>query len=118
MNNNDKILEQFLQEWPLERVERMTLDEYTNIDKTSFCHWLESKTQDLGSIWGGSSFKFGIFKRFDTSKEETRAAYKSEGDYAWVGKYGIIKTEAFEKIRSIICLLYTSDAADEEDSVD
>ncbi|HZL11067.1 MAG TPA: AAA family ATPase [Prolixibacteraceae bacterium] len=102
MNNNDKILEQFLQEWPLERVERMTLDEYTNIDKTSFCHWLESKTQDLGSIWGGSSFKFGIFKRFDTSKEETRAAYKSEGDYAWVGKYGITKTEAFEKIRSII----------------
>jgi len=102
MHNNDGILEQFLQEWPLERVERMTLEEYTNIEKTSFCYWLESLTQNLGSIWGGSSFKFGIFKRLDTSKVETRAAYKSEGVYAWVGKYGNTKTEAFEKIRSIV----------------
>src|SRR5665648_805088 len=102
MHNDDEILEQFLQEWPLERVERMTLEEYTNIEKTSFCYWLESQTQNLGSIWGGSSFKFGIFKRFDTSKVETRAAYKSEGVYAWVGKYGKTKTEAFEKVRSII----------------
>lgn len=102
MHNDNRILEQFLAEWPLERVERMTLDEYTNVDKTSFCHWLESITHDLGSIWGGSSFKFGIFKRADTSKVETRVAYKSEGEYAWVGKYGNTKEEAFEKIKSII----------------
>ena len=102
MNNNDGILEQFLKEWPIERVKNMTLEEYTNTDKTSFCYWMESKTNDLGSIWGGSSFKFGIFKRADTSKVEKRDAYKSEGDYVWVGKYGETKTEAFDKIRSVI----------------
>ena len=115
MNNNLRILEQFLMEWPLERVEKMTLEEYTNTDKTSFCHWLEGITEDLGSIWGGSSFKFGIFKRADTSKVETRDAYKSEGDYAWAGKYGNTKTEAFERIRSIIVdIIYLSQSKEFE----
>ena len=36
IHNKDGILEQFLQERPLERVEGMTLEEYSNIDKTSF----------------------------------------------------------------------------------
>ncbi|WP_340111968.1 AAA family ATPase [Maribellus mangrovi] len=102
MDNNDNILEKFLEEWPLDRIESMTLDEYTNTNKTSFCYWVESKTQVLGSIWGGSSFKFGIFKRADLSKEEIRSAYKSDGVYAWVGKYGQTKEVAFKKIRSIL----------------
>ena len=50
MNNDNNILEQFLQEWPVERVKTMTLEEYTNIDKTSFCYWLESITQSLGNL--------------------------------------------------------------------
>lgn len=102
MNNDKQLLEKFLLEWPLERVEKMTLREYTNTNKTSFCYWLESMTQDLGSIWGGSSYKFGIFERFDLSKVETRKAYKSDADISWVGKYGNTSEEAFEKIRSII----------------
>lgn len=54
---------QFLQQFPIENLEAMTLEEYTNLDKdNSFCYWLESKTYDLGSIWGGSAYKFGIFK--------------------------------------------------------
>ena len=45
---------QFLQQFPIENLEAMTLEEYTNLDKdNSFCYWLESKTYDLGSIWGG-----------------------------------------------------------------
>ena len=40
----------------------MTLDEYSKIgDKHTFTYWLESRLDQLGSIWGGSSFKFGIF---------------------------------------------------------
>ena len=34
---------QFLQQFPIENLEAMTLEEYTNLDKdNSFCYWLES----------------------------------------------------------------------------
>ena len=42
---------QFLQQFPIENLEAMTLEEYTNLDKdNSFCYWLESKTYDLAII--------------------------------------------------------------------
>ena len=48
-----KLLAEFLQEWPIARLQQMTLDEYSNLNKSdSFCYWLELKTQELGSIWG------------------------------------------------------------------
>ena len=62
---------QFLQKFPIEHLGDMTLEEYTNLDKdNSFCYWLESKTFELGSIWGGSSYKFGIFKYDKAPKQE------------------------------------------------
>ena len=39
------------------------LDKYTNLNKDdSFCYWLESRTYELGSFWGGSSYKFLIYR--------------------------------------------------------
>ena len=94
--------DQFLRTWPLERVKEMTIEEYTNLNKKdSFCYWLESITQDLGSIWGGSAFKFGIYKRKDTKREFEKNAL-SDGEYAWLTKYGKTRDEAFEKVKSII----------------
>ena len=41
----------------------MLLDKYTNLNiSDSFYYWVESRTYGLGSIWGGSSYKFGIYK--------------------------------------------------------
>ena len=94
--------DEFLRTWPLERVKEMTIEEYTNLNKKdSFCYWLESITQDLGSIWGGSAFKFGIYRRKDTKREFERNAL-SDGEYAWLTKYGKTRDEAFEKVKSII----------------
>lgn len=53
----------FQEKFPLETLKDMPLEKYTNLNKDdSFCYWLESKTRDLGSIAGGSSYKFGIYK--------------------------------------------------------
>ena len=94
--------DEFLRTWPLERVKEMTIEEYTNLNKKdSFCYWLESITQDLGSIWGGSAFKFGIYRRKDTKREFEKNAL-SDGEYAWLTKYGKTRDEAFEKVKSII----------------
>ena len=94
--------DEFLRTWPLERVKGMSVEEYTNLNKKdSFCYWLEAITQDLGSIWGGSAFKFGIYKRKDTKREFEENAL-SDGEYAWLAKYGKTKDEVFDKVKSII----------------
>lgn len=73
MNDNLHNLKQkFLDNWPLETLKAMTLEEYTNTKReNSFCYWLEHITRDLGSIVGGSSYKFGIYKMGATSKTES-----------------------------------------------
>ena len=62
-----KLREDFLKQWPIDRLKAMTIEEYTNLDKTSFCYSLEHVTRNLGSIRGGSSYKFGIYRMGDSS---------------------------------------------------
>ena len=99
-----EIWDSFLKAWPISRVKSMTLSEYTNLDKDdSFTYCLEAGTQDLGSIWGGSSFKFGIFKRKDTeARTDGRGLVYSNG-FGWYQKYGDDKEQAFAKIKTHIC---------------
>ncbi|MCW1149161.1 AAA family ATPase [Flavobacterium lacisediminis] len=103
MNENlYQLKETFLQEWPLSRIQNMTLEEYTNLDKTSFCYWLEAKTYHLGSIWGGSAYKFGIFKRRNLESTTTKESLLTDGEYSWAKKYGDTKEMAFQNIKNIL----------------
>ncbi len=92
---------EFLQKWSVEKLKTMTIEEYTNLNKTSFCYWVEAITTDLGSIWGGSAYKFGIYKRQGT-KPDNRTAYLTDNEYSWVKKYGESRILAFENVRSLI----------------
>ena len=57
-----ELYKQFQDAFPIESLKEMTLEKYTNLNRDdSFCYWLESRTYTLGSFWGGSSFKFGIY---------------------------------------------------------
>lgn len=78
----------FLKEWPVARLRRVTLPEYTAIGQDhTFTAWIERRLDKTGSIWGGSSFKFGIYSRKDkTAKAGGESASYSE-DYAWYTKY-------------------------------
>jgi 5-methylcytosine-specific restriction protein B len=100
--NRYQLKENFLNEWPLSRIEKITIEEYTNLDKTSFCYWLEAKTEDLGSIWGGSAYKFGIYKRKDTSTITKVKNRITDGEYAWFQKYGATKEVAFQTVKNIL----------------
>lgn len=98
-----QLWDDFLVEWPLERVREMTLDEYTNQNRDdAYIYWLEKRLEDLGSIWGGSAFKFGIYRRDDTkAKEPARGKIWGE-TYAWSKKYGSTEQEAFQTVRGRI----------------
>ena len=83
---------EFLFQFPLEKIRNMKLDEYTNLNReNSFCYWLESKTVELGSIWGGSSYKFGIY-RYD-KRPDNPSVVVSDEEYAWYKKYNASNRE-------------------------
>lgn len=98
-----ELLKDFLDTWPIERLRTMSLDQYTNLNKEdSFCYWLEQRTNELGGITGGSSFKFGIYKRNNKEKEISTSNGLTDGEYAWFDKYGKTREEAFETVKNII----------------
>ncbi|EAL1238847.1 McrB family protein, partial [Campylobacter jejuni] len=82
-------------------------EEYTNIKKDNpnrddFTFWIESKLDNLGSIWGGSAFKFGIYRRNDESQKESSSGRLYSQNYAWIAKYGNNENEAFNNIKEKI----------------
>ena len=82
LNQLHEIKRQFLERFPLESLHTMPLAVYTNLERSgSFCYWLESITYDLGSIWGGSAYKFYIFEY-----NQSRNTEKKNGKYLRDGK--------------------------------
>lgn len=99
---SSELYNSFLEEFPLVELRSMTLEKYTNLNRNnSFCYWLEVKTAGLGSIWGGSSYKFGIY-RYNVTPKRNDGSYLYDNEYAWLAKYGKSRDEAFEKIKNII----------------
>lgn len=90
MSNTDfrnELYDRFLEKFPLESLKDMPLEVYTNLNKQdSFCYWLESELYRLGSIWGGSSYKFGIYKY--QKKPDNPSVVVSDDEYAWYKFYG------------------------------
>lgn len=81
-----KLYESFLKEFPLESLKSMPLERYTNLKRDdSFCYWVESRTYELGSIWGGASYKFGIYKY--AKRPDNPGIIVSDEEYAWYKWY-------------------------------
>ena len=110
--------DEFLKRFPLESLRDMTIDQYTNLNREdSFCYWLESRTWSLGSIWGGSSLKFGIY-RYDKDPKEGMPA-EHDDKYCWLAKLNChTSAEAFDAIKNRIVLIAEKAAAGDLDSID
>lgn len=101
MEDRHALYLQFISRFPLKSLENMTLEQYTDLHRSnSFCYWIEVKTRYLGSIAGGSSFKFGIYRYANKPKSQK---IQFDGKYAW---YKWLKADtaegAFKIIRSAI----------------
>lgn len=98
-----KLLADFLATFPIDTLQDMTLEQYTNLKKEdSFCYWLESRTYELGSIWGGSSYKFGIYE-YQNKPNAADPRITSNEQYAWYTKYGKTNAqEAFNVVKDAI----------------
>ena len=75
---NEQLREEFLKEWPLDRILTMSIDDYVigkGAKSNSFCYSLERgkyKSLFLG-IGGGGSSKFGIYWNEDTQNYKNQA---------------------------------------------
>lgn len=97
----DRLYEEFNKRFPIEKLPEMTLEQYADgSKKDSFCYWVEVETKDLGSIWGGSAYKFGIFRIVGNVK--ARVGTSRDEEYAWYSKYGTTRDEVFSNIRDKI----------------
>ncbi len=96
-----RLYQDFLEQFPLESLEYMTLEKYTNLNRDdSFCYWLESKTETLGSIWGGSAYKFNIFRYIKEPKYNGK--YLHDNKYSWYARLGKSADEAFAGTKELI----------------
>lgn len=95
--------DEFLSAWPTSRLTTMTLDEYSQAgSKDSFTYWIESRLDELGSIWGGSSFKFGVFSRKDSEHKSSDTKLSYSETYGWYSSLGTSVEAAFEQVRSFV----------------
>lgn len=92
--------DQFLALWPIERVRKMTLEEYSQAgNKDNFTYWLERETKPIANILGGSAFKFGIYHRSAIEDKQDGKGKIYQDGYAWLEKYGTTKEQAFAEIK-------------------
>ncbi|MGR5220270.1 AAA family ATPase [Vibrio parahaemolyticus] len=114
-----QLWDRFLSEWPIERIEALTLAQYVSVeDKSTFTYWLETEARNLGSIKGGSSEKFGIYKRADASKRNGRNNYSHDDSYTWHSKYGQDASTAFARIKQNILDVIKSVKASDLDAIE
>ena len=119
INKRENLKKNFQTTWPLRKVMEMTLEEYNNLNKdNSFCYWVETVTYDLGNIKGVPSFKFGIFKRNNTETEYTASTYTTDGEYAWLSKYGDNRDEAFQSVKQLIISVIKYVQEDDLEAID
>lgn len=102
LQEKEQLWTAFLQQWPLESLAGMPLAQYSNLDRSGFVYWLEKKTEELGSIWGGSALKFGIYARKDKTPQNSGHGRRFGEHYGWLEKYGATESEAYERIRGHI----------------
>lgn len=112
-----KLYHEFQEAFPLEKLSELTLERYTNLNRSdSFCYWLESKTEYLGSIWGGSAYKFGIFYR--DSEPGDNSKFLHDENYSWYASLASDRDTAFERIKVAIIKIATAARNGEYEQID
>lgn len=98
-----RLWKEFCSTWSVDKLKAIDLEQYTKAgDKDTFSYWIEGRLDKLGSIWGGSAFKFGIFSRKDKSEKEDGGGAAYSDDYGWYSKYGPDEATAFQAVKNTV----------------
>jgi 5-methylcytosine-specific restriction protein B len=86
----------------MEKLKTMRLEEYSNLEKTSFTYWLERETRQVGGSGIGSSFSFKIYRRSNKATVYTGDNRMTDGDYCWYTDLGDKPEVVFPKVRELV----------------
>jgi 5-methylcytosine-specific restriction enzyme B len=93
-NIAESLRRQFLERFPASSLSDLTLEKYSlglEPMENSFCYWLEFKTEELGSIQGGSAFKFLVYFAKDGEKFRFADKFMTQEDAFASVKSGILE---------------------------
>lgn len=101
---NEELREEFLNEWPLDRILTMSIDEYVigkGAKSNSFCYALETGKYNslFMGIGGGGSSKFGIYWNEDT-KSYKNQANKIIPESELEDRFNKLKSDLYEIIQA------------------
>ena len=115
-----EVWKKFLEKWPASRLSDLTLDDYTSYGEPyqSFCNWLEVRSGILGSIWGGSAYKFGVFKKKPDDPIIKDKLRDGAGDYKWYKRYGTSAEKALESVKAILVQVASASASGDLKKID
>lgn len=113
----EALYQQFISLYPIDRLETLKLEEYTNLNKDSFCYWVENKLNDWGNIHGATSYKFGIF-RWGAKPELEKTSVLADDKYAWQNRFGQTADEAYRNVRDKIVQIAKYAKEDEYEKID
>lgn len=99
--NRERLWEEFLAHWPLERLSEMTLVEYTQRTQKDSFHWWLTNGPKLKLINGEGAVELAIYYR-DFPTRRLRDDFIQNKNYFWSRKYGFDEVSAFTEIRSRI----------------
>jgi DNA replication protein DnaC len=102
LSSQHPIILKFQETWPVEQLKTMSLEEYTNLEKTSFTYWLERETREVGGSGVGSSFSFRIYRRSNRSTVYSRENRMTDGEYCWFTDLGDTPEVVFPVVRELV----------------
>lgn len=110
----------FLKQWPVARVRQMTLDQYTNERRDdAFVYWLEHRTNSLGGIKGGSSFKFGVARRAKKGRpRKTKHGRAYDARHMWLTRHGDTAEAAFQDVKRLILTIIDAAQRNQLEAID
>ena len=110
----EKIRSRFVEDYPIDRIRNLTLDEYVigrGSSNRSFCYRLEIEMKEYGGFQGARADKFGVY--YGTFGEDTTAQYRCSKKFS---KRGNID-EAFARVKEEIVRLLEAGARKDIDAI-
>lgn len=115
--DKEHLYDEFLELFPISKLENLKLEEYTNLTKDSFCYWIENKLNDWGNIHGATSYKFGIFQ-WGKKTELEKTSVLADEKYAWQDRFGKTANEAYLNVKKNIIAIANYAKNEEYEKID
>lgn len=115
-----EVWKKFIEKWPATTIPGLTLDDYTSFggEYNSFCNWVEVHTGKLGSVWGGSSYKFGIFKRDPSKLGVDDSTHGRDETYGWYKRYGNSAQTVFTYVKTTFAKIIAAIQSGDLEAID